>query len=376
MSTSRSQCSFLVEWFDTESSTTRTFVLNFWTNDQNVEMIDVKKNKIFLRKTSCDGVLLKDLFVGNSVKVFSRILKIVNYADAYTKNYLESTNYQCSVALFRPHANDKKSELLQDLINHGFEFINLVMIEFNEDIKKAMSQSESTARIPISSMLNGPVVVFQVRSINAVQKLQDVIGPEDREEALSNYPHSVRSRYPQWNASNLYVANEDTYQQLSHIFFPTSDPKVTLRPHCLLNNTTLCIIKPHALKQGNMANILRVIEENRFEISGMRMLLMDHSSVVRLLEIYQGVVSEYPGYVTQLLSGKCLALEINGPLGTQDTPQQFRELAGPANVEVAKELRPHTIRAKYGRNPVENAVHVTDLPEDAYFEVEFVFRTI
>uniref|UniRef100_A0A8D8YQZ5 Nucleoside diphosphate kinase 7 n=1 Tax=Cacopsylla melanoneura TaxID=428564 RepID=A0A8D8YQZ5_9HEMI len=193
MSTSRSQCSFLVEWFDTESSTTRTFVLNFWTNDQNVEMIDVKKNKIFLRKTSCDGVLLKDLFVGNSVKVFSRILKIVNYADAYTKNYLESTNYQCSVALFRPHANDKKSELLQDLINHGFEFINLVMIEFNEDIKKAMSQSESTARIPISSMLNGPVVVFQVRSINAVQKLQDVIGPEDREEALSNYPHSVRS---------------------------------------------------------------------------------------------------------------------------------------------------------------------------------------
>jgi hypothetical protein len=38
------------------------------------------------------------------------------------------------------------------------------------------------------------------------------------------------------------------------------------------------------------------------------------------------------GYVTQLLSGKCLALEIKGPLGSQDTPSRFRDLAGPANV--------------------------------------------
>lgn len=37
--------------------------------------------------------------------------------------------------------------------------------------------------------------------------------------------------------------------------------------------------------------------------------------------------------------------------------------------ETAKELRPNTIRAMYGRNSVENAVHVTDLPEDAFFEV-------
>lgn len=43
-----------------------------------------------------------------------------------------------------------------------------------------------------------------------------------------------------------------------------------------------------------MANILRMIEEHKFEITGMRMMMMDHSSVVRLLEIYHGVVSEYP----------------------------------------------------------------------------------
>lgn len=370
------QYSFLVEWLDPESSTIRKFVLNFSIKDQCVEMIDVKKNKIFLRRTHCDEILAKDLFIGNSVTLFSRNLKIVDYADTRTRHYLDSSNYQCTIGYFVPHFNDRKSEFLQNLMNHGFEFINLVMVEFNEEIKKEMAQHESTARIPISAMLNDPVIVFQVRAVNAITKLQEVVGPADKEEALESNPHSLRARYSHLGDSNLYVATEETVQQLSQIFFPASEPCIKLRPYCTQDNTTLCIIKPHALKEGNMACIMRMIEDNKYEITGMRMLLMDKDSVVRLLEVYQNVVSEYPGYVTQLLSGKCVALEVKGPPGSSDTPSQFRELAGPANVEIAKELSPNTIRAKYGKNNVENAIHVTDLPEDAFFEVELLFRTI
>lgn len=63
-------------------------------------------------------------------------------------------------------------------------------------------------------MLNGPVIVFQLRGVDAVQKLQDVVGPADREEALSNYPHSLRARYSHLSASNLYVATEETVQEV------------------------------------------------------------------------------------------------------------------------------------------------------------------
>lgn len=38
--------------------------------------------------------------------------------------------------------------------------------------------------------------------------------------------------------------------------------------------------------------------------------------------------------------------------------------------DIARQLRPHTIRARYGKNKVQNAVHVTDLPEDALLEVK------
>lgn len=37
--------------------------------------------------------------------------------------------------------------------------------------------------------------------------------------------------------------------------------------------------------------------------------------------------------------------------------------------EIARQIRPNTIRAIYGKTKVENAVHVTDLPEDAPLEV-------
>ncbi len=39
--------------------------------------------------------------------------------------------------------------------------------------------------------------------------------------------------------------------------------------------------------------------------------------------------------------------------------------------EIARTLRPKTLRALFGSDKVKNAVHCTDLPEDAVLEVKF-----
>ena len=39
--------------------------------------------------------------------------------------------------------------------------------------------------------------------------------------------------------------------------------------------------------------------------------------------------------------------------------------------EIARHLRPRTLRARFGKNKVQNAVHCTDLPEDGLLEVIF-----
>jgi len=44
--------------------------------------------------------------------------------------------------------------------------------------------------------------------------------------------------------------------------------------------------------------------------------------------------------------------------------------------EVARKLRPNSIRALYGRTKAKNAIHCTDLPEDATLEVEYFFKIL
>ena len=48
----------------------------------------------------------------------------------------------------------------------------------------------------------------------------------------------------------------------------------------------------------------------------------------------------------------------------QEAVHRLRELCGPFDVEVARHLRPDTLRALHGRDNVHNVVHCTDLPED------------
>ena len=56
--------------------------------------------------------------------------------------------------------------------------------------------------------------------------------------------------------------------------------------------------------------------------------------------------------------------------------QSFREFVGPADPEIARHLRPDTIRALFGKDKIFNSVHCTDLPEDVGLETEYFFRIL
>jgi nucleoside-diphosphate kinase len=76
--------------------------------------------------------------------------------------------------------------------------------------------------------------------------------------------------------------------------------------------------------------------------------------------------------VDELISGMCVALEIRA----QNAPQVFREFCGPTDPEIARTLRPKTLRALFGVDKIRNAIHCTDLPDDALLEVEYFFRIL
>ncbi|CAH2102385.1 unnamed protein product [Euphydryas editha] len=77
-----------------------------------------------------------------------------------------------------------------------------------------------------------------------------------------------------------------------------------------------------------------------------------------------------------LAEGKCVALEVKCNNPNINCVCEFRQLCGPRDPELSRQLYPDSIRALYGKNIVHNAVHCTDLVEDGQLEVEYFFKLL
>ncbi len=59
-----------------------------------------------------------------------------------------------------------------------------------------------------------------------------------------------------------------------------------------------------------------------------------------------------------------------------DVVTSFRDFTGPMNPQLAKVVRPNSLRALFGTDATRNAVHCTDLPEDGEMECKYIFETV
>lgn len=101
----------------------------------------------------------------------------------------------------------------------------------------------------------------------------------------------------------------------------------------------------------------------------MEMFSIDKPTAEEFFEVYKGVLPDYINMIDQMTSGPCIVLEVR----QENAVKSFRELCGPMDPEISKNLRPNTIRAKFGMTRATNAVHCSDLEEDGQLEVEYFF---
>ena len=140
-------------------------------------------------------------------------------------------------------------------------------------------------------------------------------------------------------------------------------------PTAVFNNCSCAIIKPHIIKQGKAGQIIDMILSEGFEISSMEMFALDRPTAEEFFEVYKGVLPEFVDMVEQMTSGPCIVMEIR----QENAVKAFRDLCGPMDPEIAKNLRPNTIRGRFGESRSVNAIHCTDLEDDGCMEVEYFF---
>lgn len=133
----------------------------------------------------------------------------------------------------------------------------------------------------------------------------------------------------------------------------------------MTGNITFTMIKPSAVKDGNIGPILNMIHQKGFRISAMKMLQLSRKDA----EDFYAVHSERPFYnslVDFMSSGPIVA----AILEKENAVENYRKLIGATDPEKAEE---GTIRKLYARSLQENAVHGSDSDENAVLESSFFF---
>uniref|UniRef100_A0A673CWN0 Nucleoside diphosphate kinase homolog 7 n=1 Tax=Sphaeramia orbicularis TaxID=375764 RepID=A0A673CWN0_9TELE len=359
---------FLAEWYDPTAALLRRYQLFYYPKDGAVEMFDVKNQRIFLRRTRCDELHQEDLFVGNRVNVFSRQLNLIEYGDQFTANKLGSKKER-TLALIKPDSVTKVGDVLE--LIHSSNLIvtkaKMVKLTWSQAADFYVEhQSKPFFNNLVQFVSSGPVVAMELMGDEAVSIWRRLLGPADSATARKEAPHCVRAQFGTDGIKNVGHGSDSLAAAARELefFFPSTighGPSNT----AVFTNCTCCIIKPHAVSEGLTGKILNSISSAGFEVSALQMFNVDRANAEEFYEVYKSVVPEYPSMVTELCSGPCIVLEISGT----DIPQTFREFCGPADPEIARHLRPSTLRALYGKDKVKNAVHCTDLPEDGVLEV-------
>ncbi|XP_076753169.1 nucleoside diphosphate kinase homolog 7 [Xylocopa sonorina] len=371
---------FEAEWYDKRASILKKFYLCYYPFDNTVELFDIKARKTFLRRTKCEGIQAKDFYVGATVAIFSRSIKITDYADCATRVKLQ-TKMQKTFAMVKPNVIDKLGEILKCIIASNFHIANIKMMKLTQEEASEFckDKEETTIAYVVNFLTSGPIVALELLGDHAITRWQEAMGPEDSREAVAKAPSSFRARYGKDIIHNAVHGsqNEEAAEKELQFFFPDSKtgkrgPKNT----ATLENCTCCIIKPHAVQAKLIGDIIDDVQKAGYTISAVQQFCVNLFDAEEFLEVYKGVLPDYAAMVRELQSGPCIAMEIKHNDDKYDVQGEFRKLCGPMDPDIARQVRPDTLRAKYGKTKVQNAVHCSDLPEDGTLEVEYFFKIL
>ena len=350
---------FTVVWQDTAASLQRKYQLIYYTADGTVEMVrrapfllsfslslsfhspslpptlgralahvslpssdapqyDLKNRRTFLKRCDFPAITTKDLYKGGIVTIYSRQLEIEDYGDEFTR---KSFTAQFVTAMVAPAQLPSMGRIIDAIQAADLNISEMRLLNEGLALKLTGSKTAETwgeLEPKINASLPG-----------AVSSVDDV--------------------------------------------FATPLPKPTVGDS---STCSLLLVKAHAVKAGHLGRIIDQVLASGFELVNAYMTQLNRPNAGEFLEVYKGVVPECVDWVDELVSGKSVALQVRYTSQPESSVLALRQLCGAHDPEIASHLHASSLRALYGANKVKNAVHCTDLPEDAPLEVDYFFSII
>mmetsp|Transcript_14303 Transcript_14303/g.38796 ORF Transcript_14303/g.38796 Transcript_14303/m.38796 type:complete len:381 (+) Transcript_14303:202-1344(+) len=376
-----SRLCYIAEWLDSASGVVWKYQLFYYPESKEVEMVDIKNRKHFLKKIRPPPDFKEELlYLNSTVTLYSRQLKLVAYGDEFTRSKMQA-RHERTLAMVKPDAYKHLGKIINAIQRSGFMINNLRVCKLSKT--EAQTFYEVHRGKPFYDTLtdfmsSGRICAMELTGPSAIDSWRQLLGPTDSDVARQQAPDSIRASFgtnKTYNACHGSDAPDTAAQELAFFF---GKPGSAAVGKCDLGGrgTTLGIVKPHVLLDCAAGLLLDCVMEN-FEITAMEMFKLEKSTAAEFYEVYKGVLSpgEFSAITDELTSGPCIAFEVADRDGA-DSVEPFRQLCGPLDPELARVLRPNSLRALFGLNKVKNGVHCTDLQVDGPLEVNYFFAIL
>ena len=205
--------SFVAEWFDYESAYQKRLLLNYYPCDSTIELYDIDLKRIFLKRSFYEGLQRKDVFVGNTIRIYGRQLKITDYADCRTKQVIGNTR-QHTFGVIKPSIIDKIGEVFNQIQDRHFEIIKVRMCHLQQsECLELYDHLRGSAFLPfvVDYVTSGPIVALELVGDDAIKRWKENVGPTDPVEARRTAPNSLRAIYGLEKALNAFHAADDIH---------------------------------------------------------------------------------------------------------------------------------------------------------------------
>ncbi|XP_064409232.1 thioredoxin domain-containing protein 6 isoform X2 [Latimeria chalumnae] len=264
-----------------------------------------------------------------------------------------------TVAIIRPDLlREKKDAILQSIQEAGFTIEMQKEMTFTDQQAREFykeNEGKDIFEILIQYMTSGPILALALSREDAIQHWRKLLGPENIEKAKEEAPYSLRAEFAIHNIpiNQLHGSSPETAQKEIEFFFPIQH--------------TLAVIKPDVFLE-HKEDILSKVKEAGFTILQ-----------TKTIELSQDIAEEfyteqkeklfYDHLVNSMAEGSAMMMILRKENAIED----WRNLMGPSNPEVAKQIAPNSIRAQFGKNILQNAVHGSSNEKRAMIEIRYLF---
>ncbi|XP_065794545.1 thioredoxin domain-containing protein 3 [Muntiacus reevesi] len=274
---------------------------------------------------------------------------------------IRGIKFEKILALLRPALfNERTEDVLNKIQDEGFKILLQRQIVLSEEEAKTLCkeyENKDYFGSVIENMTSGPSLALVLVRENGLGYWKQLIGPSNVEEAKEYLPESLCAQFAIEGLpiNQLYGSDslEDAEREIQYFFPPQH---------------TVALIKPH-VTQEQREDIMKLIKETGFDITQMKEILLTEEEAEKIYFKIKGK-EFYKDVLDVLAKGTSLVMILTKWNAVLD----WRRLMGPTDPEEARLLSPDSIRAQFGKNILQNAVHGASTMEEAMETIGKMFE--